>query len=164
ISKSSQNITGASVGIGVNFDSYIKLMSPSLDKSSFPEPSTTDYSCVSESQLSISSEPSDSHADWICCNYAKSSGPPAQSPRSTLNSKLCANAGHATKNVAAKTNAFMRANTQVKPRRVVERSTWQAVSAMCFAERSGFGLDRKSTRLNSSHVKISYAVFCLKKK
>src|SRR5690606_41754720 len=26
------------------------------------------------------------------------------------------------------------------------------------------GGDRKSTRLNSSHVKISYAVFCLKKK
>src|SRR5690606_40693067 len=26
------------------------------------------------------------------------------------------------------------------------------------------GVDRKSTRLNSSHVKISYAVFCLKKK
>src|SRR5690606_6395730 len=26
------------------------------------------------------------------------------------------------------------------------------------------GEDRKSTRLNSSHVKISYAVFCLKKK
>src|SRR5699024_9113155 len=32
---------------------------------------------------------------------------------------------------------------------------------------SGFGYwsqDRKSTRLNSSHVSISYAVFCLKKK
>src|SRR5690606_40459468 len=28
----------------------------------------------------------------------------------------------------------------------------------------GWLLDRKSTRLNSSHVKISYAVFCLKKK
>src|SRR5699024_12306217 len=27
-----------------------------------------------------------------------------------------------------------------------------------------FLLDRKSTRLNSSHVSISYAVFCLKKK
>src|SRR5436309_13531699 len=27
-----------------------------------------------------------------------------------------------------------------------------------------FPRDRKSTRLNSSHVKISYAVFCLKKK
>src|SRR5690606_42109731 len=30
--------------------------------------------------------------------------------------------------------------------------------------RTGYRLDRKSTRLNSSHVKISYAVFCLKKK
>src|SRR5690606_42121052 len=30
--------------------------------------------------------------------------------------------------------------------------------------RSTPGADRKSTRLNSSHVKISYAVFCLKKK
>src|SRR5437773_4816717 len=27
-----------------------------------------------------------------------------------------------------------------------------------------FGIDRKSTRLNSSHITISYAVFCLKKK
>src|SRR5256886_13203602 len=27
-----------------------------------------------------------------------------------------------------------------------------------------YGLDRKSTRLNSSHSQISYAVFCLKKK
>src|SRR5690606_39509841 len=39
------------------------------------------------------------------------------------------------------------------------------------ADNEGLGLslgtsyrDRKSTRLNSSHVKISYAVFCLKKK
>src|SRR5688500_20405606 len=35
------------------------------------------------------------------------------------------------------------------------------------AERSvqiGKGQDRKSTRLNSSHLVISYAVFCLKKK
>src|SRR5438874_5043883 len=31
----------------------------------------------------------------------------------------------------------------------------------CKSETSG---DRKSTRLNSSHVEISYAVFCLKKK
>src|SRR2546430_8649655 len=28
----------------------------------------------------------------------------------------------------------------------------------------GYGQDRKSTRLNSSHSQISYAVFCLKKK
>src|SRR5258708_13112830 len=32
------------------------------------------------------------------------------------------------------------------------------------AAEGGDGLDRKSTRLNSSHQIISYAVFCLKKK
>src|SRR5690606_39753312 len=37
------------------------------------------------------------------------------------------------------------------------------VAAAGFAQVSN-RLDRKSTRLNSSHVKISYAVFCLKKK
>src|SRR5690554_7331645 len=37
-----------------------------------------------------------------------------------------------------------------------------AIHANRFKERTG--LDRKSTRLNSSHVRISYAVFCLKKK
>src|SRR5256885_7410597 len=36
----------------------------------------------------------------------------------------------------------------------------------CFARIVGIrdGADRKSTRLNSSHLVISYAVFCLKKK
>src|SRR5699024_11499117 len=47
-------------------------------------------------------------------------------------------------------------------------------SALCHAELiaikeaneklGSWRLDRKSTRLNSSHVSISYAVFCLKKK
>src|SRR5688572_31989625 len=32
------------------------------------------------------------------------------------------------------------------------------------AQALGFNQDRKSTRLNSSHSQISYAVFCLKKK
>src|SRR5438309_8992740 len=39
--------------------------------------------------------------------------------------------------------------------------------AACFPDvqrRRLFGQDRKSTRLNSSHSSISYAVFCLKKK
>src|SRR3712207_8302385 len=31
-------------------------------------------------------------------------------------------------------------------------------------QRGALGEDRKSTRLNSSHANISYAVFCLKKK
>src|SRR5690625_6802007 len=33
-----------------------------------------------------------------------------------------------------------------------------------FEAQTGIPQDRKSTRLNSSHVAISYAVFCLKKK
>src|SRR5258708_26163102 len=37
-------------------------------------------------------------------------------------------------------------------------------AAVNFVTRSRFRLDRKSTRLNSSHQIISYAVFCLKKK
>src|SRR5437660_6348493 len=37
--------------------------------------------------------------------------------------------------------------------------------ALCRRGEQAFdGVDRKSTRLNSSHVAISYAVFCLKKK
>src|SRR5688572_33140060 len=49
------------------------------------------------------------------------------------------------------------------------RSRWrpEKVADLCFA--GGFRRrhrkpDRKSTRLNSSHSQISYAVFCLKKK
>src|SRR5690606_41785850 len=38
------------------------------------------------------------------------------------------------------------------------------VEGMARLSRKQSGEDRKSTRLNSSHVKISYAVFCLKKK
>src|SRR5690606_40094669 len=56
------------------------------------------------------------------------------------------------------------------PRRTVRRSTVTAVWS-CWDARSALltvcirspcvHRDRKSTRLNSSHVKISYAVFCL---
>src|SRR5690606_41261399 len=37
-------------------------------------------------------------------------------------------------------------------------------SRLCRRAAGEVEIDRKSTRLNSSHVKISYAVFCLKKK
>src|SRR5690554_7669573 len=40
----------------------------------------------------------------------------------------------------------------------------QFFDALCAAWQNPFAADRKSTRLNSSHVRISYAVFCLKKK
>src|SRR3712207_7993458 len=38
------------------------------------------------------------------------------------------------------------------------------LSRLHFAHLHSRGADRKSTRLNSSHANISYAVFCLKKK
>src|SRR5204863_6734529 len=40
----------------------------------------------------------------------------------------------------------------------------KAADHHCPGGRFRDGADRKSTRLNSSHVEISYAVFCLKKK
>src|SRR3712207_8284295 len=40
----------------------------------------------------------------------------------------------------------------------------QMVYGQGFASDDVVGQDRKSTRLNSSHANISYAVFCLKKK
>src|SRR5690606_41945563 len=54
----------------------------------------------------------------------------------------------------------------------VEPATWPTIRAATRPSPSSTtvdgtacsGTDRKSTRLNSSHVKISYAVFCLKKK
>ena len=42
--------------------------------------------------------------------------------------------------------------------------TYSAIPIACSASHSAQNIDRKSTRLNSSHKPISYAVFCLKKK
>src|SRR3712207_7937945 len=48
---------------------------------------------------------------------------------------------------------------------LVEQATEDELSqAAARADRTGMFTDRKSTRLNSSHANISYAVFCLKKK
>src|SRR5688572_32239703 len=47
--------------------------------------------------------------------------------------------------------------------RIVERRVDHRVDAVLLHERV-VARDRKSTRLNSSHSQISYAVFCLKKK
>src|SRR5690625_1440521 len=80
----------------------------------------------------------------------------------------------------------------INPKNILEIGTYTGYSALCLAEglqedgylhtidnneelfdfqrkyfdQSWYGgrIDRKSTRLNSSHVAISYAVFCLKKK
>src|SRR2546426_191183 len=50
---------------------------------------------------------------------------------------------------------------------VARATTSRAISsseALCASDRTPALRDRKSTRLNSSHLVISYAVFCLKKK
>src|SRR3712207_8388891 len=67
-------------------------------------------------------------------------------PYTTLFRSLSARSGRASTPVAAWT---MRAG-RLKPAMV---APWTQA-----------GKDRKSTRLNSSHANISYAVFCLKKK
>src|SRR5699024_12112411 len=46
---------------------------------------------------------------------------------------------------------------------LVQGISFASVSTLASIGSDG-GIDRKSTRLNSSHVSISYAVFCLKKK
>src|SRR5699024_12480143 len=49
--------------------------------------------------------------------------------------------------------------------RLIYSPRWSNLhSAQLYRRRIARGRDRKSTRLNSSHVSISYAVFCLKKK
>src|SRR5204862_7657500 len=45
-----------------------------------------------------------------------------------------------------------------------DRRTLEILLANAGGAEGGTQRDRKSTRLNSSHVEISYAVFCLKKK
>src|SRR2546426_7772107 len=44
------------------------------------------------------------------------------------------------------------------------RSKNRTPPPLAFASATTHDIDRKSTRLNSSHLVISYAVFCLKKK
>src|SRR5690606_41761159 len=48
--------------------------------------------------------------------------------------------------------------------RSTQRTRPASSTSCCTSSRYTRMEDRKSTRLNSSHVKISYAVFCLKKK
>src|SRR3712207_8100737 len=46
----------------------------------------------------------------------------------------------------------------------VERASLRSWADLVVRDVGGGRVDRKSTRLNSSHANISYAVFCLKKK
>src|SRR2546426_7181616 len=72
---------------------------------------------------------------------------------------VAAGALHAAQPAGAARAARSRADRYNAPRRAVEPAGPVGLSASP-AQRG----DRKSTRLNSSHLVISYAVFCLKKK
>src|SRR5207249_5474359 len=61
---------------------------------------------------------------------------------------------------AAPRSTFVPGNRKVR----MSPRVWTAAGGQFEARTTSLALDRKSTRLNSSHVSISYAVFCLKKK
>src|SRR5690625_6272903 len=56
------------------------------------------------------------------------------------------------------------AGSELRVDRTIKRAYKSMAQHVTHMEKSLKGTDRKSTRLNSSHVAISYAVFCLKKK
>src|SRR5690606_41445817 len=64
----------------------------------------------------------------------------------------------------ATVGASMRRDTSLSGNWTMAKAGFGTESFRGRRPEAGRGLDRKSTRLNSSHVKISYAVFCLKKK
>src|SRR3712207_7720863 len=63
--------------------------------------------------------------------------------------------------VVARPHTEVRVGALVAGARTGHRPQW---TPRRWFPRRGRRLDRKSTRLNSSHANISYAVFCLKKK
>src|SRR5690606_34810637 len=64
--------------------------------------------------------------------------------------------------LAEETTQFIRAIPQNHPH--IGSEKLPVIGLVPFSKTLSVPRDRKSTRLNSSHVKISYAVFCLKKK
>src|SRR2546427_7823510 len=65
-----------------------------------------------------------------------------------------------------RSSTLLRSAANTSPARQVSpgRATSKASSESSTPRLRSFPTDRKSTRLNSSHSQISYAVFCLKKK
>src|SRR3989442_3993869 len=69
------------------------------------------------------------------------------------------------------TTLFRSSGWGFEPSRAHHTPAWVVISGIILSSSYDFkdlaemsAQDRKSTRLNSSHVRISYAVFCLKKK
>src|SRR3712207_6984200 len=86
-------------------------------------------------------------------------------PRSTLfpYTTLFRSAYEFVKSVVAEGKEVLFVGTKKQAQEAIEEESLR--SGMHFVNNRWLGgmLDRKSTRLNSSHANISYAVFCLKK-
>src|SRR5258707_9953013 len=79
--------------------------------------------------------------------------------RAELNGALAAIFSNTRRSPAAIASARLRSVMSVMLARISRR-----LELGKRTNRTSQGIDRKSTRLNSSHANISYAVFCLKKK
>src|SRR5207249_9493707 len=94
---------------------------------------------------------------WVCysslCSFSNGRAPTALYTLS-LHDALPIFSSRSVACAAGPSSSLRSISSWLSPPPVV--STWYAVKASW--------RDRKSTRLNSSHVSISYAVFCLKKK
>src|SRR5205807_2893897 len=66
----------------------------------------------------------------------------------------------------AQADTLRKARTTTMAKRLAKLDRFSATQEVAAPElrKGDYVLDRKSTRLNSSHLVISYAVFCLKKK
>src|SRR3712207_6857527 len=67
-------------------------------------------------------------------------------------------------NARSERDRLAREQAEIQGQAAQQRSGLQAQFARATDDLSARNRDRKSTRLNSSHANISYAVFCLKKK
>src|SRR5207253_6830416 len=81
-----------------------------------------------------------------------------QPPLGLRRQSLRLDARAAAEGVQSATHVLERDQADAVPRLAPDR-----LGEACHALPERLRLDRKSTRLNSSHVAISYAVFCLKK-
>src|SRR5690625_7083513 len=84
------------------------------------------------------------------------------SPDNTIEknkSKKANVSGYSNKLMSTKSGETINATLEVQPAKTTAANAIKGPSTITKLKK-----DRKSTRLNSSHVAISYAVFCLKKK
>src|SRR5690606_39795480 len=100
--------------------------------------------------------------DWACHLTAPPPPPPRLFPYTTLFRSWVPGNDKRYTGINTYLDVTFANNSQRTPAKIVRISSTHDVAMIKIDLPEA--LDRKSTRLNSSHVKIAYAVFCLKKK